>query len=41
MARHTLGLGHTSCCHVFSSAEIRGYKTQVDIDVLIPVSRRL
>lgn len=36
MDGHTLGLGHINCCHVFSSADIKGHKTQLDINVLLP-----
>lgn len=36
MDRHTLGLGHINCYRVFSSAEIKGHKTQLGINVLLP-----
>lgn len=36
MDRHALGFGRINCCHVFSSAEIKGHKTQLDINVLLP-----
>lgn len=33
---HTLGLGHINCHHVFSSAEIKGHKILLNINVLLP-----
>lgn len=33
---HTLGLGHINCHHVFSSAEIKGHKILLSINVQLP-----
>lgn len=33
---HTLGLRHINCHHVFSSAEIKGHKILLNINVLLP-----
>lgn len=33
---HTLGLGHINCHHLFSSAEIKGHKILLNINVLLP-----
>lgn len=33
---HTLGLGHINCHCVFSSAEIKGHKILLNINVLLP-----
>lgn len=34
--RHTLGLRHINCHHLFSSAEIKGHKILLNINVLLP-----
>lgn len=34
MEGHALGLEHTNFCLNFSSAEIKGHKTQLNIDAL-------